>query len=476
MASGIFLGGFHKGWMDAEKQALDEQRLAAEKALREKALAETKSYHNRSLGVQAQGLSLRERQFQFQKDQATTQEKNKRIADLFNFLHSREVADSFANTYGNKDAQDKLFTEYSKLISDAEASGLGSQPYLHQTLAAVRYTPPKFVQPTPQTVPGKAAADVKNKFIPPEVGAALTQKATAMPAGGGVHFQSFVMPDGRRVSARTDDQRSIDAILKEGGVAVSLSGSLTPKQPTRQQLLLQSGLSKARGALTEEQLAAGIAANRFVVSVNPQDNSRVVIDLAAPPGQDNIVGVIDNNGAAVPIGATAEPGAAAKAPIDASAAVGIAGALQNTINTISDFIGKGAAYPDALKAETELNKLNVITTTTLQAAVPGRPSNFLLKKLETLEVPPNAATIGTARSLNRLKSIRDMISTELMRMKRDVLTKKGSFKPNVYQEARGNYSQLSELLKAYDKLIENYNRAEKKRPPLDDLWPTGTKK
>ena len=206
------------------------------------------------------------------------------------------------------------------------------------------------------------------------------------------------------------------------------------------QALMESGLSETQ--------AKGIAAGRYTVSVNPISGERQVIDLST--GRPV-------SGTSVARQQTT-PGTAISSTTDIAAGTGASGFFGNIANTITDALGFGLAAPDVDIAKNALDNLKVQTTTLMQAAVPGRPSVELLKRLDKIAVDPVSLTQGDARAQNRLKQTRDMLSTEISRMERDILSRPQDFRPDQLTETRLNYSQLVQLQREYDTVLSSFEK------------------
>ena len=202
-------------------------------------------------------------------------------------------------------------------------------------------------------------------------------------------------------------------------------------------LLVQSGV--------DTETAQGIAAGRFVISVNPISNERQVTDIAT--GKQ--VGLIPKS---KPQGDVPSliPG-----DIDTGAATGAGGILRDLTNIISDAIGAGVQFEAAQEATNALESIEILTTITMQQAVPGRPSKFLLEKLGKLTVKPNSLLQGEDRAKSRLTQTRRILDGEIKRMEIDVLPLE--LQPDVRVETQLNLTELKRLRDAYDELIKGFD-------------------
>jgi len=153
-----------------------------------------------------------------------------------------------------------------------------------------------------------------------------------------------------------------------------------------------------------------------------------------------------------PAGATAFP-----SNIDASKGTGGSGFFGGISNTVADMFGAKLPRPEAERAIQSLKNLNVQTITMLQDAVPGRPSKFLLEKLEELAVKPGSLFMGDARSKERLGSTRSMLDQEVKRMEREVLKTPHLFSKKEVSDTRKSHGSLRQLLGEYDQVIRSFD-------------------
>lgn len=218
--------------------------------------------------------------------------------------------------------------------------------------------------------------------------------------------------------------------------------AVAAKQRAMKPSAIQEKLNMMVQSGVDENTARGIVSGRFVVSVNPQDQSRQVIDISN--GQQ----VGGEGQPPIPV----IPPSPMPKKIDLSGVSGLEGVATNFANILSDAFGFGPYYPQEQEVTEALTNLNVRTTTLLQSAVPGRPSKFLLERLGRLAIEPNSFTMGEARSRTRLQQTRDMVHTEIVRMD-GLLTQK--LKPNTRQEIQVNKAQLEGVRADYDQILES---------------------
>ena len=183
---------------------------------------------------------------------------------------------------------------------------------------------------------------------------------------------------------------------------------------------------------------------------------------AGPDGQP-----IDGRGrgprAPMPGGATpaAPDGATAIPPtINAPKATGGSGFFGGMANTVADMVGAPMPAPEVEKATQALNNLRIQTTTLMQDAVPGRPSNYLMKELEKLAVQPGSLMMGDQRAKERLSSTRAMLAQEVARMEREVLQNPTMYTNTQLSTTRQSHGKLRQLLGEYDAALRSFGGSQ----------------
>lgn len=301
---------------------------------------------------------------------------------------------------------------------------------------------------------------------------------------------NFQLPDGQLVGVDMNAQDAperVAEILNQGGVRAGTPTdqqqveTLSPDEATelgfpegavvqRQsdgKLTLAFNPSQSESALQErvaalqlsgiedEALALGIAAGRYVVSVNAITDERVVMDIAT--GQP--VGEVEPPPPVSP----EESFSLIPEDIETSIATGGPGVLRNVANFLSGAVNAGEVFPRAAEATEALKAIQTLTTTTLQAEVPGRPSNFLLERLEGLTVKPNSIFQGDERAKTRLEQTQRLIENEINRLENRVLPLE--LPPNIRVETQLNLGQLKDLNNAYTTLLGGFQSGEEEVDP-----------
>lgn len=232
---------------------------------------------------------------------------------------------------------------------------------------------------------------------------------------------------------------------------------------------------------TPPEIATGIATGQFVVRTNPYSQQPEVVNLA-----DGRVVFDGNTQTGAPAASQGDPGASAPDPaapaaeqgrpsyipesVDPTDATGASGFVGGLVNQVSDLFGQGVPFPEIEEAAEALNTTQILTMSLLQAEIPGRPSQFLLQKLEKLTVDAKSLARADERSITRLKQTRDLIKHEVDRVERDILARPQDFKPADMTKARLNSSQLKSLLKAYDAMLGTVaTRRDESQPGLEQF-------
>jgi len=138
--------------------------------------------------------------------------------------------------------------------------------------------------------------------------------------------------------------------------------------------------------------------------------------------------------------------------IDVEAATGVRGFLGGAVNTITDALAGRLAIQDEAEASTALNALNVETSTTLQDAVPGRPSNFLLEQFKQIAVTPNSLLQGPADAREKFLRIHDLIERGISAIDESLAT--GKLTNPDTSKAVQKRAGLVNLLSQYKQLID----------------------
>ncbi len=207
-------------------------------------------------------------------------------------------------------------------------------------------------------------------------------------------------------------------------------------------------LKKSGGGIDDETVAA-IAGGRFAIGVNPITNEKFVMDLATGEEVGGREPIDIPEGEVPPL----IPG-----EIETALATGGAGIFRNVANLLQDAVGAGTSFPEAQVATEALKSIQVLTVITLQAEVPGRPSAFLLEKLESLTVKPNSIFQGEERAQTRLEQTRRILEGEIQRVEHDVLPLE--LQPTVRVETQLNLTQMKRLRDAYDGLLKGFDEKE----------------
>jgi hypothetical protein len=233
--------------------------------------------------------------------------------------------------------------------------------------------------------------------------------------------------------------------------------ALENKIAIMEQQLVSEGMSPTKA----KQAASNIATGRWRLDRHPISGVAQIVDMASGKliyGAPTAAAAPQTMQTAMPEGTQAEE------------SLGLSGKLKNWANTVSDAVGMGLAYPKAREAEIALNNLKQQTIAIAQVAVPGRPSNFAMQLVERgMTVDPNSVFMGSDTARLKLQQTASWIETELDRMQRDILSREEQFRPEQVAMARANYSQMTQLLAEYQRLLTNFGQG-RKRKPLEEIF------
>ena len=228
---------------------------------------------------------------------------------------------------------------------------------------------------------------------------------------------------------------------------VPLGGQKERRDPDKEakiNRLMETGMDR--------NTAIGIADGRLVTSRDPINGNAQIVDKATGK-------IIGNAPPATMVPET--PSTSMKPDVNYAQGTGSSGFFGWGANTLTDFLAGKLAAPETETAIQGLTNLQVRTQTALQAGVPGRPSNYLMERLDRLAVAPGSLFQGDRRAHERLQQTRDMIREEIFRIDKDILEKSEGFRPQQIAEARANRSQLNRLADNYDVVVKSFERTLK---------------
>lgn len=141
---------------------------------------------------------------------------------------------------------------------------------------------------------------------------------------------------------------------------------------------------------------------------------------------------------------------------DYPGATGGQGIVGSLANTVADFVGGDLPAPEQERASQAFDNLRVRTMTTLQEAVPGRPSNMVIELLGQMTVEGGRITMGAERAKERLAQTRDFIKQDVEKLER-ILDPESGFSRNQRANARMQLEDRRQLLSDYNAIIEQFN-------------------
>jgi hypothetical protein len=264
---------------------------------------------------------------------------------------------------------------------------------------------------------------------------------------------------------RTSEQKNYEAARQQG-----FGGTLMEfKEASRADPAIKQRVAMLEHSGVPTPIAQGLAAGRYEVNRHPisgtaqvvdKATGRIVFDGAAQNGQGPQPGA-GSGPEASPQGPGAGASGGTSMPRDVAypEGTGTGSMVRGGLNTLMEVFGGKAPYPEVERATQALTNLQVRTQTALQSAIPGRPSNYLMERLDRLAVKPGSPFTGDERAYERFRQTRDMLREEIARMDRDILGRAGDFTPAQIAETRANRSQIEGVLRDYDVVVGSYEEA-----------------
>jgi len=219
---------------------------------------------------------------------------------------------------------------------------------------------------------------------------------------------------------------------------------------------------EAQAASQAERLAAqrDIAANRDMNSREMaqlrSDTQQLIASMRQPGGASRPASA----GEAVPVTPATPPAPPTaqiiKPDINPATAMGLGGRVRSTWNKIGDMVNAGDPQEANRQATEQLSALANATRTTLQDAVPGRPSNYLVQLFDQQAIRPNELMTGAATAQARIQAVKGFLANGLD-AQRQVLTSANAT-PAAKATAELKVNQIQQLIAEYDALSSAFNR------------------
>lgn len=375
------------------------------------------SKRDRNFAIQeAQADAFQKRKAEFQKTMADLKEAGE---NTFNNL--QEAATARAKTGGP--GADEQVAELRK-TAQAALMTVGAQLEKNRMMAAKSRMPPEMIE-----LMDDPAQFVESRMatFDPQVDAAKQEAQ---------QFEVVSPEQLAQAGAKFPEGAVVQRNRQTNELKMAFDPTDNPSTLAERVALLQSsGL--------EPKLAEGIAAGRFVVSVDPTTSERQVIDIATG----------ERVGGPEPIQPAGDAPPVVPPGIDTSTALGAEGFGANIINTITDVFGGGLAHPKAEEAAAAIKNIQVTTVQALQVAIPGRPAKDVREELKTLTVTPNSLLQGEQRAMTRFKQMQRFIKNDIAD-KEDALT--GPLSPNDRAELKSNVRDLRTMETSYQDLLEGF--------------------
>jgi hypothetical protein len=159
---------------------------------------------------------------------------------------------------------------------------------------------------------------------------------------------------------------------------------------------------------------------------------------------------------------------------DYPGATGGQGIIGSLANTVVDFFGGNLPAPQQERAAQAFDNLRVRTMTTLQEAVPGRPSNMVIELLGQMTVEGGRIQMGAERARERLAQTRDFIQQDVEKLNR-IMDPANGFSRDQRANARMQLEDRRQLLSDYNAILAQFDaQAQSATSNGGGQYPDGT--
>ena len=135
---------------------------------------------------------------------------------------------------------------------------------------------------------------------------------------------------------------------------------------------------------------------------------------------------------------------------------GGAAVLKNTVNFFTDFFGVGLQFKETAEITDQLKSLKTFSMLSIAGDLPGRPTNLVRERIEALFPEPSSLQIGDARSLSKLKAVRDEFMKELPFQQR-IVDNPERVTPKIASEAMMALQNMTATVEVLNSVIDNWN-------------------
>lgn len=215
----------------------------------------------------------------------------------------------------------------------------------------------------------------------------------------------------------------------------------------RKRLFIEAGA-------TNDQ-AAGLAAGRFVVMLDPVTREGRVFDKIA----QQFIG----EPLQAPTDTESEP--VVPPGTETPAATGLGGAFRNAVNIVTDAIGAGVQAEKTQEATDAMNLVQVTTKLALQVAIPGRPAKDIRDDLKRLTVTPNSLFVGEDRARSKLDQMLRFIDNNIA--EKQAAIDAGGLKPADVSLLQNNVRELNQMKEAHEDLIAGFGDQSELSPEVE---------
>lgn len=232
-------------------------------------------------------------------------------------------------------------------------------------------------------------------------------------------------------------------------------GFLTPEQAAEGTMTaFDQKVAALVRAGVPENIAIGIQAGQFVITVDPVSKQVIVVDIST--GES----VFDGN---QPLGnlepASIDPVIPLGSGVNVAQALGGSGTIKTGINKIVDLLGGDLPFEETSVATSLLKNINSQTVQLMRVGTDGKLNQQLQEKFDDLTVKPYEIFNGDQEAKDNFESLVGFIDAEANRLQKEIDS--GKLAPATRDDARQRVSQARSLSSVYKEILTNLDQKEK---------------
>lgn len=142
-------------------------------------------------------------------------------------------------------------------------------------------------------------------------------------------------------------------------------------------------------------------------------------------------------------------------------------------NRLADIVGANLPFEEQQEAIQALDNVNTRTVTLLQDAVPGRPSNYLMQRLEKLALSPADFAAGAGIGRSKINQTLELMEQELTNieglLRQDAAAGSKMLSGGDRSQLFRGRSNIRQLISDYRMLAQSFNEPEAEGAPAEDI-------